>query len=386
MRRNQQFIVSMALAALFTLPVSANDRWRSTIVPTVEEQNKKTKNEEAASNRVLKATASLSRQGSARTACTLSCETCGQDPCCCNPLCQHQSGVFAEILFLRPGNVDVVYASEQTTSFDPTLASPTGPIGRVNIDNGTGFRIGAAWALQESASLVGTYTWLESDTEHTITAVPGNVLNLEVGHPSVATSGADSISASSTYDVDFQLVDVDYRALLGGNRDAALNYTVGLRYAHLMQEFGAAQEIFAGAGLTTVGSDIDFDGFGIRFGLDGMKRRAGTGLLLYANGHANFVAGEFKASFVQANQFGGAAVIRNDFEDYRVLTILDAELGLGWESAGGRFRVTGGYLVSGWFNTLSTDSYINGVQAGSYGDLSETLTFDGLVGRIELRY
>ena len=156
--------------------------------------------------------------------------------------------------------------------------------------------------------------------------------------------------------------------------------------SHLSQEFLAAQEIFAAAGPTTVATQIDFDGVGIRFGLDGFKRRPGTGLLLYAKGDVNFVGGEFQANYRQANQFGGAAVIGNDLNDYRLITIADAELGLGWESACGRLRVTGGYLVSGWFNTLTTGSYIEGVREGSFTDLSETMTFDGLVTRVELRY
>ncbi len=317
--------------------------------------------------------------------CTSGCDACCEDPCCCAPVWQHHSGVFAEILFLRPGNVDLVYAVEQT-SFDPALASPTGPVGRANIDNGTGFRIGAGWAIDDCASVVATYTWFNSDTQDVFSATPGNVLNLVVGHPSVVTSGATSVSASASYDIDFQLLDVDYRALLWGTCDSAINYAVGLRYAHLSQDFLASQEIFSAAGLTSVDTQIDFDGMGIRFGLDGVKRRPGTGILLYAKGDVNFVGGEFKANYRQTNQFGGAAVIGNNLEDYRIVTILDAELGLGWESQSGRLRVTGGYAVSGWFNTLTTGSYVDGVRAGSYTDLSETLTFDGLVSRVELRY
>jgi hypothetical protein len=313
------------------------------------------------------------------------CAACNQDPCCCSPLWRHRSGVLAEMLFLRPGNVDVIYAEEQT-SFDPVLASPTGPLGRANIDNGTGFRLGVNWAMDDCASLAATYTWFDSDTEDQINATPGNVLDLIVGHPSVVTSGATSISATAAYDIDFQLLDVDYRGLLRGTCDSAVNCSVGLRYAHLSQDFLASQEIFSAVGLTTVATQIDFDGVGIRFGLDGVKRRAGTGLLLYAKGDVNFVGGEFQANYRQANQFGGAAVIGNDFSDYRLITIADAELGLGWESTCGRLRVTGGYLVSGWFNTLTTGSYIDGVRASSFTDLSETLTFDGLVTRVELRY
>ncbi len=319
------------------------------------------------------------------TNCDAVCGTCQSTPCCCNPLWKHRSGVFAEGLYLRPGNVDVVYAVEQT-SFDPALASPTGPIGRLNVDHGNGFRIGAGWALSDCASLVATYSWLESDTFNEINATPGNVLSLVVGHPSVVTSGAPSLAASAQYDLDFQLVDIDYRGLLWGNCNSAINYLAGMRYAHLSQDFLASQEIFSAAGLTNVASEIDFDGFGIRLGLDGMKRHADSGVLLYAKGNANFVSGEFKANYRQQNQFGGAAVIGNDFADYRVLSILETELGMGWESAGGRVRLTGGYLVQGWFNTLTTSTYIDGVRAGNYTDLAETLTFSGLVGRVELRY
>ena len=157
--------------------------------------------------------------------CVGTCDTCGEDPCaCCSPLWQHRSGVAAEFLYLRPGNVDVVYAVEQT-SFDPQLASPTGPVGRVGIDAGTGFRIGGNWAMSDCASLAATYTWFVSDTEDTITATPGTVLGLSVGHPSVVTSGETSIRAFSTYDIDFQLLDLDYRGLLGGTATGGQLYS-----------------------------------------------------------------------------------------------------------------------------------------------------------------
>jgi hypothetical protein len=384
MKRQIRFLVATMLFSLAAAPAKAEDLWGSGVGATGESGQVK-----PASYGVLARTASRLGGGADCDGCVTNgdaaCGTCCATPCCCNPLWKHRSGVFGEVLWLRPGNVDVVYATEQT-SFDPTLASPTGPIGRVNVDLGTGFRIGAGWAVSDSSSLVATYSWLSSDTSNVIQATPGNVLNLEVGHPSVVTSGATSLSAAADYDIDFQLVDLDYRSLLWGNCDAAINYTAGIRYAHLSQEFLATQEIFSAAGLTRVASEIDFDGFGIRFGLDGIKRHRDSGVLVYAKGHANFVAGEFKANFWQQNQFGGAAVIRNDFADYRVLSILETELGLGWESGGGRLRVTGGYMVQGWFNALTTGTYIDGVQAGNFTDLAETLAFNGLVGRLELRY
>lgn len=315
----------------------------------------------------------------------IECDRGVPSPCCDQPVWRHRSGVFADFFYLRPGDADVIYATEQT-SFDPNLASPTGPVGRAAINGGPGFRVGMRWAWDDCTSLEASYTWFESDTTSGINASGANVLDFSVGHPSVATSGATSLSATAAYDIAFRIVDVDYRHLLWGDQDAAIDYTVGVRYGRLTQDFRAQQAIFAGAGLTTVDTNIGFDGGGIHFGLDGIKRRAGTGWLLYAKADASFLAGEFRADFRQANQFGGAAVIGNDLVDYRVVTMLETELGVGWESAGGRWRVTAGYTFSAWLNTLTTTSYIAGVQAGSFGDLDETLTFDGLTTRIEWRY
>src|SRR5206468_9127882 len=62
--------------------------------------------------------------------------------CCCpDPLWCHRSGVFADMLYLRPGNIDYVYAVEQTGPL-PT-DSPTGPLGRVGFDAAMGYRLGA---------------------------------------------------------------------------------------------------------------------------------------------------------------------------------------------------------------------------------------------------
>ena len=313
------------------------------------------------------------------------CGKCDSSPCCCLPVWQQRSGVFADFLYLHPGNVDVVYAREQT-SFDPLLASPTGPVGRANIDGGPGFRVGARWAWDDYTSIESSYTWFESDTNSNIVATPGNVLDLSVGHPSVATSGATSLAASASYDIGFQMVDLDYRSLLWGDCDGGIDYTAGVRYGRLTQDFLASQAIFAGAGLTNVNSDIDFDGAGLHFGLDGIKRRSGTGWLLYVKSDVGFLAGEFRANYRQANQFGGAAVIRNSLVDYRVVTMLEAELGMGWESKEGRLRLMAGYTFSAWLNTLTTASYIEGVRAGSFGSLDETMTFDGLTTRIEWRF
>jgi len=68
------------------------------------------------------------------------------------------------------------------------------------------------------------------------------------------------------------------------------------------------------------------------------------------------------------------------------VSILDLELGIGWSTPGGRLRMTGGYMVNSWFNTVTTADFIGAVQRNDFTDLDDTLTFDGLVVRAEFCY
>ena len=313
--------------------------------------------------------------------CT-SCNIC--DDCCPNPMWLHRHGVFADLLYIRPGNIDYVYAVEQTGPL-PT-DSPTGPTGRVGFDADLGFRVGGSIAFSECSSIVASYTWFETDTQNTITAQPGNVLVFQPGDPSIPNTGATAVQASANYFLRFQQVDIDFRQLLYGDCESAVNYFAGVRYANLKQTFGAREDIGVPFGLANVNTEINFDGFGIGFGLDAMRRSAYSGLLVYGKASSSFVAGEFKADYLETTQFGPNSIIANTLVDYRVMTILQSEIGLGWESECGTVRLTGGYMFAGWFNALTTGTYILGVQNREFSQLFETISFDGFVSRVEVRW
>jgi hypothetical protein len=93
--------------------------------------------------------------------CTDTCDV-GCD-CCLDPLWCHRSGVFADMLYLRPGNIDYIYAVEQTGTL-PT-DSPTGPTGRVGFDAALGYRLGATFCLSECSSIQASYTWFQDDNQ-----------------------------------------------------------------------------------------------------------------------------------------------------------------------------------------------------------------------------
>jgi hypothetical protein len=309
---------------------------------------------------------------------------CSSCDCCIDPMWCHRASVFADVLYLRPGNIDYIYAVEQTGPL-PT-DSPTGPTGRVGFDADLGFRVGFSIPMSDCSSIVASYTWFETDTQDRITAIAPNVLVFQPGDPSIPNVGTTSIESSANYYIRFQQFDVDYRALLYGTCDSAVNYFAGVRYANLNQNFRAQQDIGVPFGLATVNTEIDFDGFGIGFGLDGIRRSEYSGLLVYGKASSSFVGGEFKADYREVSQFGPNSIIANSLVDFRVMTILQTELGVGWQSCCGRIRATAGYQVAGWFNALTTGTYILGVQNREFSELFEAISFDGFVGRLEYRF
>jgi hypothetical protein len=309
------------------------------------------------------------------------CTTCD---CCPNPLWCHRNSVFLDLLYLRPGNIDYVYAVAQTGPLATDV--PTGATGRVGFDGAPGYRLGGSMCLSDCSSIQASYTWYNVDTGSSISAAPGSVLIFQPGLPQIPNVGATSIAASASAALRFQLLDIDYRSLLYGDCNTAVNYFAGVRYANLKQTFHAQEDVGVPVGLSTVNTAINFDGFGIGMGLDYMKRKSGTGLLAYGKSSVSFVSGEFKAQYREVTQFGPNSIIGNNITDYRVMSILTQELGLGWESCCGRVRLLAGYQFQSWQNALTTAPYIFGVQNRRFDNINETLTFDGFTSRIQFNW
>jgi len=258
----------------------------------------------------------------------------------------------------------------------------------VDPDYSTGFRAGGSWALDQCTSIVGTYTWFESDTSHAVSVDAPLVLRSLVTHPGTLNAAADYLAASANLSVDFQFADLDYRAIWWLGECSVVNWSVGARYAQLTQEFDS-QFTYTGT-VDSVATAVDFEGGGIRLGLDGERHHGSHGFLLYGKGAVSLIAGEFSASYFQGSD-QDPEVVNTVWTAGRLVPIVDLELGAGWQSPCGRFRVTAGYLVSMWFNTLTTDSWIRSVGQNSFVGQADaisydTLTFDGFTARAEYRF
>jgi hypothetical protein len=291
---------------------------------------------------------------------------------------------------LHTTGVDMAHAQQQD-GLGGAGTVPFGQVGAADPDYNLGVRVGGSVALSNCTSIVASYTFFETDARSTIVAPTavgggGGAVGSLVHHPGTAlTASAGPVDAY--YDIDFQMADAEFRALLWGSNRGWVNYSAGGRYAHLEQDF-TQTGLFGGGlgGAIRTKTGIDFDGGGALFGLDGERLIGRRGFSVYGNAGVSPVVGQFSSDYRMTNQTTVTELARVQWKDDRVVTILDYELGLAWTGPQGRVRLSAGYLAQHWFNTVTTAELINSVQANNYTGAGEALSFDGLVTRVEVRF
>lgn len=312
------------------------------------------------------------------------CDDCGKSPCCC-PLpscycCPQTTGVYAEWLYMHTTGIDVPYGIVE----DGIGAPGTSPMGEVGVADHTwdhGVRAGLRKCLSDCAALHFSYTWFESNTEDLINSPGTFVINPLFVTVPVPNAGDFAQRAAAMYDVSFQTADIDYRYRWNCGAIGHVDVVLGGRYANLEQDFDVRYNFATPDGYTDVTSKIDFDGGGLRIGLDGERYLHGCSKIkVYGKGFASVMSGSFKSQYSQVNQFGGE-VARVRWEDDRFVPILEGEIGLVLEHC--HWRVAVGYQMAAWFNAVTTPVFAQAVQTGNYTNVQDTITFDGIVARLE---
>lgn len=309
--------------------------------------------------------------------CNLPCDASCTKACCQYRPWDHYSSIYGAFLYLRPRDADVSYGVPIN---GPITAPPAnnplqvGSVGVVDPDFQPGFFAGYNYALSNCSSIDVRYTLYESTTDDSIGTIAPNVIRSMVAHPSSTSAATDFLSASAQLELDFDLIDAVFRRRWCFGPRYAVNYVAGARYANLDQRFASR---FVNNGVETVTTDIDFDGVGIRLGLEGERFSTHSQWSVFGRGYANFLAGRFRGDYVQTQAFD-PTVVQTDWEAGRVVPILDVELGVAWNSRNNRWRVSGSYNFSSWLNAVKTEEFINAVQSNDFDNLDENLTFDGL--------
>jgi hypothetical protein len=120
-------------------------------------------------------------------------------------------------------------------------------------------------------------------------------------------------------------------------------------------------------------------------GIEGDQRIGVTGFSAYGRAFAAALTGNFQSEYRMVSTLGGPLVVVN-WDDDRIVPMLDYELGVAWTNPQGNLRLSAGYMMSHWFNIVSTPVFVEAVQSDSYVNVNDTISFDGLVGRAELRW
>jgi hypothetical protein len=307
------------------------------------------------------------------------------DECCPGGGWCHRWAFFADFLFFRARDSEVAYAVETNSVVaPPTPAVQVGPVGVADMDYQPSFRFGATNVLDEYSSLTLQYTMFESDTSSRTDRTSGIIGSEVIGlvfHPSTASAADGGVFAEADYSISYDAIDIDYRELISYGCYHQTNFLIGTRYAELEQQFAMRLPI---NGNETVDTDIDFYGGGLRLGLESVRytRRS---LNAYFKGHTSLLVGDFRADYDQGDAFDDS-IVDTAWRAGRMVPILDLEVGTGWTSPNGYWHASVGYLYSAWFNVVKTDEFIDAVQANNFTGLSDAMTFDGFVARIESRF
>lgn len=297
--------------------------------------------------------------------------------------CYYAYGGF---MYLRARDSEVAYA----VGVNSAVAGPGVEITRVGVadhDYQPGFFAGFGMTLDECSSIGVQYMQFESSTSDSLTLNPQIgapfVVNSLVVHPGTLNVGESGLDADARYDIRFNIADIEYRGLINGDCFSKFNYLVGLRIAQSEQQFVSNYSTNV-QGNHTVTTDLDFVGAGLKLGLE-YERVSNCGILVYGRSNVSFVPGEYRADYNQTSALGGT-LVDTSWQAGRLVTMADLEIGAGWSNCCGTLRITAGYNIQAWFNTVQTDEWIQGVQTNNFIDMSSMQSFDGFMARVEARF
>ncbi|MEX0818151.1 MAG: Lpg1974 family pore-forming outer membrane protein [Pirellulaceae bacterium] len=300
---------------------------------------------------------------------------------------RHEWEVYGEFLYLRARDAEVAYAvlsngpNNAAIPVDPRIE--VGPVGVLDMDYQPSFRAGFARHIDDCTRISAEYTMFESGTTDQVLrgANPQFGIHGLVLHPSTNNAAQTFVQADGQYDISMDIIDVEIRRLFYNDADLRLGWTLGVRGVQQEQQMRVD---FSGQPVETVTTDVDFYGLGLKFGFDS-EMCLGNQWLAYANFGGSLVPGEFSADFTQVTA-GANPAVDTSWKAGRIVTIWDLELGVSRISRCRNYRFNAGYMFSAWTNTIQTDQWIEGVHTNNFIGMDSTMTFDGLVARVEARF
>jgi hypothetical protein len=306
------------------------------------------------------------------------------DPC-------YRFRFFGEYLYLRARDAEVAYAVDANLNLPAPDLPPiqTSPVGLLDQDFSSGYRFGCGVSLDACSEIAIAYTWFDTTTDHAIASANPlwQIFPMTI-HPATQAAVTGTREAFGRHDIDYSLIDLDYRRYFWSDGLTNANWLVGVRWGEMQQSLAVryADDLSQPTTETNVWTDVDFEGIGLRLGLEGERFAYRLPMVFYAKGWVSLIAGEFDATYRQTIQNNAVLGVNTGWTAGRIVPTFDLEVGGGFHCCDGRLRATVGYLFSAWTNMVKTEDWINAVQTNDFRDMNDTMTFDGVVARIEGRF
>ena len=160
----------------------------------------------------------------------------------CSSCSPYAFRVYGEFLYLRARDSEVCYAVETNSNLStpggqtlPSIPIQTSPIAVLDQDYSSGFRAGfgiGSDACRIGASRRGRYVRREFDHH----SMPFTIFEM-VLYPATDFATRGGLEAAGRHDIQYDLVDIDYRSYLVQTCTSSLDYVIGVRWGSLEQAF-----------------------------------------------------------------------------------------------------------------------------------------------------
>jgi hypothetical protein len=292
--------------------------------------------------------------------------------------CGHEEerGLFvtADFLYVRPRRRALDFAIS-----DPVAdgASVRGKVESLDWENNGAYRIGAGYRLDHGWEVGGTYFYLHSKDNRSLTAGPGGALFATLTAP-----GIDQVNtANGSTNVDMDIIDLDLAKRIHVCDNLIVRVAAGGRIASIQQKlFAAYTGGTAGAG-AIVSSPISFDGIGLKAGSEAWFK-VWRGVGVYAKANASLLTGNFRTRLGQSINGGGTGLIDVTDKFTKVVPITEMGLGLAWQSD--NIRVSVGYEIANFFNMVDSVDFVDGQSFGKIQHRQSDLSYDGVAVSVGL--
>jgi hypothetical protein len=316
------------------------------------------------------------------------CDTCEQG--CedeCGPACGSCFFAGGEYLHLRTHFSEAVAFATVTDGLSNQGFNRQVIAHELDFDYESSFRVFLGFHLTDCCDVRFTYWYLDTDTNVTGVAGPGQTIVDPFGNLGLVGSSINTMAAVNmdVYDIEFQR-PVDFAC--GG---IGFLYSAGVRFADVEQFYNS--EIAGPTGVVTGEGrfDVDFFGIGPYLGVKGQTfHGACDQFSLFARGATALLVGQYdittRVAVPGASGSQGANRVR-------MVPVLESEIGASWQPSD-RFQLSAGWMFAAWFNLGASGGTFDGERlpvapvdtAFGGADDADIMSFDGLFVRAQIGY